>query len=143
VHELNAQLVAAHEALWEFRGEDPALLTPEERLARLSGGAALTGRYAFLTRDLFTLLRTDPVFSAEYRTVRTRRIATFTRLAHHWRSLGTMRALDDAEIADLVEAIWILSETWLPFSELDGSIPDVDHGTRLLRAVLRPHFIVG
>lgn len=42
MHELNAQLVAAHEALWEFRGEEPALLMPEELLARLSDGAALT-----------------------------------------------------------------------------------------------------
>lgn len=28
--------------------------------------------------------------------------------------------LDDGTIADLVQALWVIAETWLAFGELDG-----------------------
>jgi len=38
-----------------------------------------------------------------------------------------------------VDALWIISETWLAFAEIDGAHAEADHGSRLLRVVLRPY----
>ena len=138
VRELYARLVAAHEALWAI-GDRPAGLTPDEVLDQIAGGAALSRRYAFLARDLLGLLHADPVLAAAYATVRARRVALFTALAHRWRAQGVIHPLGDREIADLVHALWIISETWLAFGELDGAHADAVDGARLLRTVLRPH----
>lgn len=169
VRELYGQYVAAYEQLWgaghesvqaagresgqaagydsgqaagrddgRSRGE-PLDLTPDEVLARLCGGAALSGHYAFLARELLALLHADSVLAAEYGVVRQRRIAEFTHLAGVWRELGVIRPLDEGAIADLVQALWIVAETWLAFAELDGRDSDAEHGTRLLRIVLLPY----
>ena len=50
-----------------------------------------------------------------------------------------IRPLDDRAIADLVQALWVVAETWLAFAELDGLGADAEHGTRLLRVVLSPY----
>lgn len=143
VRELYAQFVAAYELLWGMGGSDPhqaALdLTPDEVLARLAEGAALTRRYAFLSRDLLGLLHADPALAAEYRAVRARRIVEFTALAHAWRTRGVIRWVDDRTVADLVRALWIVAESWLAFAEIDDVHPSADHGTRLLRVVLEPY----
>jgi AcrR family transcriptional regulator len=139
--ELYAQFVAGYEQLWGVGGNDPVDLTPDEVLSRLADGAALSGRYAFLSRDLLGLLHADPILAQEYRAVRERRIAEFTALAHAWRARGVIRQLDDATVADLVQALWVISETWLALGELAGSYADVEDGTRLLRVVLQPYLI--
>lgn len=139
LRELYARLVAAHEALWQSQADDPAHLTPDELLARLNDAVALTGEYAFFARDLFGLLHADPVLAAEYVAVRGRRIAAFTLLAHRWRGQGVLRSLTDQEIADVVQTIWVVAESWLAFDTLDGSAIAPEHGSRLLRAVLGPH----
>jgi AcrR family transcriptional regulator len=150
VRELYAQFVAAYERLWgaslggtgSLEVSDPGdslSLTPDEVLARLARGAELSRHYAFLARDLLGLLHGDPVLAAEYRNVRERRIAEFTDLAGAWRRQGLIRPLDDGTIADLVQALWVVAETWLAFGELDGSHPGAEQGTRLLRVVLRPY----
>ena len=135
VRELYAQFVAANEALWDEDGSPE----PADLLARLADGAALSRRYAFLARDLLGLLHADPVLAAEYRTVRERRIAVFTALALRWRAQGVIRPIDDREVADLVQAVWIIAETWLAFGELDGTYVRADDGARLLRVVLAPY----
>jgi AcrR family transcriptional regulator len=150
VRELYAQFVAAYERLWRASHSgtgnpetadpgDPLDLTPDEVLARLADGAALSRRYAFLARDLLGLLHGDPALAAEYGAVRERRIAEFTGLARSWRRRGLIRPLDDGTVSDLVQALWVIAETWLAFGELDGSHPDAEHGTRLLRVVLQPY----
>jgi AcrR family transcriptional regulator len=143
IRELYAQFVAAYERLWGAGGSDPHKvpldLTPDEVLARLAEGAALTRRYAFLSRDLLGLLHADPALAAEYRAVRARRIAEFTTLAHAWRTRGAIRRVDDQTVADLVRALWIVAESWLAFAEIDGVDSGADHGTRLLRVVLEPY----
>jgi hypothetical protein len=108
-------------------------------LARFADGAELARRYVFLARDLLGLLHADPVLAAEYRAVRGRRIAEFTGLAHAWRARGVIRPLDDQTVADLVQALWVISETWLAFAEMDGGHADDQHGPRLLGVVLRPY----
>jgi AcrR family transcriptional regulator len=139
VRELYAQFVAANEQLWGAREGDLLQLIPDEVLARLADGAALSRRYAFLARDLLALLHADPVLAVEYRAARARRIAEFTGLAGTWLERGLIRPLDEGTVADLVQALWIIAETWLAFGELDGSYADAEHGTRLLRVVLRPY----
>ena len=139
VRELYAQFVVEYERLWGAGQGDPLRLSPDEVLARLGDGAALSRRYAFLARDLLGMLHGDPVLAAEYRAVRERRIAEFTDLAGAWRARGLIRPLDDATVADLVRALWVIAETWLAFGEFDDSYPDVEHGTRLLRVVLQPY----
>ena len=153
VRELYARFVADYEQLWgashsdgghpgsadQADRADPLDLTPDEVLARLGDGAALSGRYAFLARDLLGLLHGDPVLAAEYRRVRQRRITEFSDLAGAWRARGLIRPIDDGTVADLVQALWAIAETWLAFSELDGSRPDAEHGSRLLRVVLAPY----
>jgi len=47
--------------------------------------------------------------------------------------------MDDETAADLVQALWVIAEAWLAFGELDGSYTDIEHGSRLLRVVLRPY----
>jgi AcrR family transcriptional regulator len=139
VRELYAQFVAAYEGVWGAGPGGSADLTPDQVLARLSQGAELSRRYAFLARDLLGLLHADPKLAAEYGAVRERRIVAFTALARSWRSRGLIRAVDDATVADLVQALWVIAETWLAFAELDGNRADPEAGTRLLRVVLRPY----
>jgi hypothetical protein len=38
-----------------------------------------------------------------------------------------------------VQALWVISETWLAFAEMDGGHADAQHGPRLLGVVLRPY----
>ena len=136
---LYAQYVSAYEQLWSGGEAGPLDLAPDEVLARLAGGVELSRRYAFLARDLLGLLHADPVLAAEYRTVRERRLAEFEGLARVWRTQGVIRHLDDGTITDLVNALWVIAETWLAFGELDGNHADVEEGTRLLRVVLQPY----
>lgn len=153
VRELHAHQVAAYEALWgvhEAGGQGN--LSPEQVLDRLGRGTALTRQYAFLARDLFGLLRADPLLAEQYRLVRARRLVTFTELARGWRDDGDIRPLSDPELDDLVRALWILAESWFAFDELDSNAstgvptgnrnPESEGGTRYLRAVLRPHLSV-
>jgi AcrR family transcriptional regulator len=86
VRQLYAQFVAAYERVWGAAQGDPLDLSPDEVLARLADGVALTREYAFLARDLLGLLHGDPVLAAEYRAVRERRIGEFTQLAGAWRA---------------------------------------------------------
>jgi AcrR family transcriptional regulator len=139
IRELYAQFVAAYEQLWGAGDAGPPDLTPDEVLARLAEGAALAGSYAFLARDLLGLLHADPVLAAEYRAVRVRRITEFTGLAYAWRARGVIRPLDDQTVAALVQALWVISETWLAFAEMDGGHVDAQRGPRLLGVVLRPY----
>jgi AcrR family transcriptional regulator len=144
VRELYARYVAAYERVWAAGNSDAPDqgdsldLTPDEVLARLADGAALSRRFIFLARDLLGLLHADPVLTAEYRAVRERRITAFTDLAHSWRARGLIRPVDDKTVSDLVHALWIIAETWLAFGELDRNA-DPEDGTRLLRVVLRPY----
>jgi len=147
IRELYAEFVAGYEHLWGAGHRDPSGdplgLTPDEVLSRLAEGATLSRRHAFLARDLLGLLHADPVLAAEYRAVRERRIAEFTGLAYAWRAGGVIGPLDDQTVADLVQALWVISEAWLAFAEMDGSPVVAQHGQRLLGVVLRPYVTPG
>jgi AcrR family transcriptional regulator len=139
IRELYAAFVGEYEQLWDAEPDGSLDLTPEEVLGRLGEGAELSSHYAFLARDLLGLLHADPVLAREYQVVRLRRIAAFTGLAGSWREQGVIRPVDDQTVVDLVQALWVIAETWMAFAELDGNRPDAQDGTRLLRVVLRPY----
>ena len=141
VRELYGRLAAADAAMWDAGGGSPANLTPDELLGRLSAEVVLSRRYAFLARELLGLLHSDPVLASAYGAVRARRTAAFRALAHLWREQGVIRCLDDREIADLVQALWIIAEMWLTVGELDGTYVDAADGNRLLRVVLQPYLL--
>jgi len=108
---------------------------PGDLLARLADGAALSRRYAFLARDLLAAAR-RPVLAAEYR----KSASVASPRSRRLPSSGVRRGdppIDEREVADLVQAVWIIAETWLAFGELDGTYVRADDGARLLRVVLR------
>jgi AcrR family transcriptional regulator len=143
IRELYAGLTGAYEEMWSGDQADLMDVTPGELLRRLAAGAALSHRYAFLGRELLGLLHSDPLLAAEYGTVRARRTATFGALARRWRSAGVLRPLDDQGIADLIQAIWVIAETWLAVGELSGTSVESADGERLLRLVLDPYLLPG
>jgi len=140
---LYAGFAGAHEEVWS--GSDANLMdvAPVELLKRLAAGAALSHRYAFLGRELLGLLHGDPVLAAEYHTVRDRRTAAFDAVARRWRSTGVLRPLSDQGIADLIHALWVISETWLAVGEVSGTSVEPADGERLLRVVLEPYLLPG
>lgn len=139
VREVYARFAADHEDVWTAMEDGPQDLEPETLLRRMSDGAALSRRYAFLARELLGLVHNDPLLAAEYAAIRTRRTAMFLNLARRWRAEGVIQPLDDADIADLVRALWVIAETWLALGELDGTYEQPADGARLLRVVLRPY----
>ena len=139
VRELYARLVSEYEELWASGDEDAVDVSPRQLLDQLAAGAQLTRRYAFLARDLLGLLHSDPVLATQYAQVRTRRLATFTAIARRWRTDGIIRPIGDEDLANLVQAVWILAETWFAFLELGHPDPAANDGARLLRVVLAPH----
>ena len=79
------------------------------------------------------------MLAAQCRAVGERRIVEFTGVARVWRAQGVIRPVDDQTAADLVQALWVIGQTWLASGELDGRCADAEHGTRLLSVVLRPY----
>lgn len=117
--------------------DDP--LTPDDLRGRLVEAAAAGTRYRFLTRDILAMVHADPELAELYREVRADRIAHVTGMATAWRAAGVIVPVSDAELAAVIEAVWIVSETWLPFAELGGRIADPEHGARLVTAILGPY----
>ena len=143
IRELYAGFAGAYEEMWSAAEANLVDVTPGELLRRLAAGAALSHRYAFLGRELLGLLHSDPLLAAEYRTVWGRRTATFDALARRWRSTGVLRPLNDQGMADLIQALWVIAETWLAVGELSGTSVETADGERLLRLVLEPYLLPG
>ena len=143
IRELYAGFAGAYEEMWSGGGANLMDVAPVDLLKRLAAGTALSHRYAFLGRELRGLLHADPVLAAEYHAVRTRRIVAFDALARRWRSTGVLRPLSDQGIADLIQALWVIAETWLAVGEVSGTSVGTADGERLLRVVLEPYLLPG
>jgi AcrR family transcriptional regulator len=141
VRALYDRFLAEHDELWV-----PLDATPEglDRLFdALSASARISARYRWLVRDLVGLIHADPELEATYRRVRQARFEGYRELARGWRAAGLMRDEDDERLDDVVSALWIVSETWWPFAELDDPDPDPEVGARLARSVLEPYLTAG
>ncbi len=141
VRTLYDRFLAEHDELW--RALDGTAAGLERLLAALAAQAHISARYRWLVRDLVGLVHSDPELEATYRDVRTRRLAQFGAVARAWRAAGLVRGVDDERLDDVVGALWVLSETWWPFAELDEPDPDPEVGARLARAVLEPYLTGG
>jgi len=137
IRALWARYAAERGAPWEAAEDIPA---PDEMLARIAASTEADRTYAFLARELLGLVHADPELRAAYLTDRERRLTLFTALAQSWRTEGLIRPIDDARLADLVQVLWILTESWWALAALtSGSDPDHTDVERLLRTVLEPY----
>ncbi len=144
VRALWARHVAQHAALWEAAD----LPTPDEMLRRLAATGDLQRAHLVLSRDLPALAHEDPELRSAVTAERSRRITLLGALARTWRADGLLRPVDDERLDALVEAVLLVTETWVPVTlgaaASDGAegVPasaDQAHGERLLRAVLEPY----
>lgn len=137
VRALYLRFAADHRRLWDSaEAATDGPLTPDDLRGRLVDAAAVGTRYRFLTRDILALVHADPELAELYREVRADRIARFAGMATVWRAAGVIGPVSDAELAAVIEAVWIVSEAWLPFAELDGRPADPEHGAALVTAIL-------
>jgi len=100
-------------------------------------------RYRFLQRELMALLRADPELRAAYETVYRRRMSEWSVFAELLVWQNMLRApLPPQTLQDLVVAIWLIAEGWLPFLDLTGDPTDPDQarrGTNLVMVALEPY----
>lgn len=141
VRALYDRFLAEHDELW--RTLDGTADGLRRLRAALAAQALVSARYRWLVRDLVGLVHADPELERTYRDVRSRRLRQFGTVARAWREAGLVRQVDDERLDDLVGALWVLSESWWPFAELDDPDPDPEVGARLARAVLDPYLTGG
>lgn len=134
IRALWSRFAAERSALWEV---GDALPGPADLLERLSGGSVLAEQYAFLTREIHSLVHADPKLRAAWAADSDRRRSILTALARSWRADGALRPIDDSRLTDLVDALWVLTEAGLPHAE--PTSPGPPGNERLLRAVLQPY----
>ena len=136
VRALWTRYAAQQGALWEGAGDD--LPTPREMLGRFGALSELTSAYLFLARDGLALVHEDPELRTSFVAARERTLGIFGALARSWRADGLIHPVDDERLDTLVEALWTLTETWLPFADLRGGAGP-ERGEALLTAVLDPY----
>jgi AcrR family transcriptional regulator len=120
----------------------------------LIGNLNLFARYAFLARELATLLRADPVLRARYAEIAAQRLAQLEALLRPFLAVGLLRDLDDPEdLRALVETAWVLGLFCLPYSETFEASPPgrsararterlhqaIERGALLVLHLLRPY----
>jgi AcrR family transcriptional regulator len=120
----------------------------------LVGNLNLFSRYAFLARELATLLRADPVLRARYAEIAAQRLAQLEALLRPFIEAGLLRDLDDPEdLRALVETAWVLGLFSIPYSETFEASPPgrsararaerlhqaIERGALLVLHLLRPY----
>ncbi|MGC4044422.1 MAG: TetR/AcrR family transcriptional regulator [Armatimonas sp.] len=115
-------------------------LTDLERMIRAN--FVVLWQYRFLYRELIALLQRDPLLAGQYRGFREYGFQNFMALFQQFHASGVFRPTTEAEINQLAETCWILSEFYLPFVEIGGVVPSdahLDHGVVLLRQAFTPY----
>lgn len=128
IRALWARSAAERGAFWEV---GDALPTPGEAIAQLAASASVDAAYPFLARELPALVHADAELRAAYTADRERRRAILTALARSWRADGLLQPVDDARLAHLVDAIWVLTEAWFGLADAE----------RLLHALVDPYVV--
>ena len=105
------------------------------------------GEYQFFQREQLALLIKDPLLSKKNRQVRRRRREEVEAFMRGLMDAGVLSQPDDPDgIPALVKAIWIVSENWLAFLELEGMTVNrksIHAGTELVMRVLTPYLSPG
>jgi AcrR family transcriptional regulator len=110
----------------------------------LASGAMLAWEYRFLQRELLALLRADPELRASYEDVYRRRLSEMRAFAEQlvWQKM-LRPPLPPRTLEDLVVAIWLIAEGWLPFLDLTGGDPhdrqQVSRMNDLVMVALEPY----
>jgi AcrR family transcriptional regulator len=103
--------------------------------------------YRFFQREELALLIKDPLLAKQNREVRQRRRAEMEAFMGGLMDAGVLSQPDDPEaIPALVKAIWIVSENWVAFLELEGmkiNRKSIHAGTDLIMRVLMPYLAPG
>lgn len=99
--------------------------------------------YRFFQREQLALLIRDPLLSKKNREVRRRRRRDIEAFVRSLVESGVLSHVDDpGMIPDLVKAVWIVSENWLAFLELEGmevNSKNIQSGTNLIMRVFMPY----
>jgi AcrR family transcriptional regulator len=101
----------------------------------LIGNLELFAQYAFLARELPSLLRADPVFRQRYTEIAQGRTRQLEDLLRPFIKAGLLRDLDDPEdLRALVETAWVLGLFCIPYAEtIDTAAPPRTAKARALR----------
>lgn len=101
--------------------------------------------YRFFYRELIALLNADPELKSAFLAERRRAFGEFRPLFDAFVAAGVLRSPDDpAEIEQVAELAWMVTEFWLPAVELGGrevTERELERGTALLMHVLRPYLV--
>lgn len=103
--------------------------------------------YRFFQREQLTLMKKDPLLLKKNREVRLRKRGEIEGLIRGLAEANILRQPQDEETTPtLVNAVWIVSENWLAFLELEGksvSRKNVQAGTNLILQIIKPYLSPG
>jgi len=104
-------------------------------------------QYRFAYRELVALLRSDPKLKNRFVEVRQRGLEGFRQLVNAFAAAGMLQTLETtAEIENLAQVIWIISEFWLNSLEISGETVNksqMERGVKLMLQVLKPYIKKG
>lgn len=139
IRTLYDRMVAELDELWSDVGE------PSINLLRklFNDQIQQMWEYRFFQREQLALLIRDPLLSKKNREVRRRRRRDIEAFVRSLVESGVLSHVDDpGMIPDLVKAVWIVSENWLAFLELEGmevNSKNIQSGTNLIMRVFMPY----
>jgi AcrR family transcriptional regulator len=103
--------------------------------------------YRFFQREQLTLMKKDPLLLKKNQEVRLRKRGEIEGFIRGLAEANILRQTQDEEtIPALVNAVWIVSENWLAFLELEGksvSRKNIQAGTNLILQFMRPYLSPG
>jgi AcrR family transcriptional regulator len=143
IRALYERLAADFDAIFAPPEDSPLTLTDLERMLRANYEALY--QYRFFYRELLALLQRDPLLKARYLEIRLRGYEGFAMLLTGFAQSGILRPMDDAaEISQMAQICWILSDFYLSFVESGGAAVEPAHmngGIDLLRRFLQPYLM--
>ena len=142
--EIVRALFARIQAEWATNYAVPPATMPSIPMmeAMLAGNFAIQARYRFFFRDLTVLLNADPELAALYRANREQGLGNTKFLINLFASVGVVNPMDEEELDDLAQLLWLVGDFWLVFKDTGGadfSAADMDQGVRMFRRLITPH----
>lgn len=132
-----------------FTAWDTIFTIPTDRMPTVDdlgrlvhGNFVMMWEFRFVYRELIALLRRDQELHQRFLAIRQRGFAGFHQLFEAFVNAGVLLPPEGpSAVTNLAELCWLISEFWLPSSELTGQPVGPDqmrHGVELIMQVLRP-----